>query len=133
MPRVEIVQMGSPIHSLNLQAVSRTANRVQSHFNFVVGDPINTIGEPYTDDGEYKVADLAGLLERRSQNEVESEVGITDAPLCEEFFSGVDSASKHIVISLAPIENLLPRINKSKADYVLLEIAAQLLTVEYRR
>jgi hypothetical protein len=38
-----------------------------------------------------------------------------------------------IVISITPVEDLLPRINKSKADYVLLEIAAQLLTIDYRR
>jgi hypothetical protein len=133
MPRVEIVQMGPPIHDLNLRGVARTANRVQNHFIFDVGDPINTIGEPCTNEGEYKAGDLAILLEKRRQDGAEFEVGITDVPLFDELFSGVDNASRNIVISLAPIESLLPRINKSKADYVLLEIAAQLLTTDYRR
>jgi len=133
MPIVEIVQMGPLPHDLNLRIVTKTANKVQDHFQLVLGDPINHLGQPNSD-GEYKVADLAVLLEtRRHQSDAELEVGITDAPLCEGLFSGVDNASNNIVVSLAPMETLLPRINKSKADYVLLEIAAQLLTTDYRR
>ena len=133
MPKVEIVQMGPLPHDLNLKAVAKTANRVQHHFQCVVGDPINNLGEPNAA-GEYKLANLAVLLEgRRHQSGSEFEIGVTDSPLCEELFSGVDSESKNVVISLAPMEDLLPKINKSKADYVLLETAAQLLTIDFRR
>jgi hypothetical protein len=133
MPRVELVRLGTLPDDLNLKAVVRTANRVQDHFQFVVGDPINHLGQP-NEDGEYKVTDLAGLMEtRRQRNAAEYEVGITDSPLWEELFSGVDSASNNIVISVADTDTLLAKINKTAAAYVLVEIAAQLLTLDYRR
>lgn len=133
MPKIEIVQMGPPPDNLNLKGVVKTANRAQEYFNCVLGDPINTLGSPNTD-GEYTVTQLATLLEtRRRQNNAETEIGVIDAPLYDELFSGVDAASNNIVISITPVESLLSGINKSKADYVLLEVGAQLLTIEYRR
>jgi hypothetical protein len=97
MPKVEIVQMGPLPNDLNLSGVARAANKVQQHFQCVVGDPINHLGEP-DEEGEYKVAELATLLEtRRQQNAAEIEVGVIDAPLYEELFSGVDSESNNIV------------------------------------
>ncbi len=133
MPRIEIVRLGTLPDDLNLRAVQKTANKVQDHFQFVVGDPINHLGQP-NEDGEYWVADLAALLEdRRLRNAAEFEIGVTDSPLCEELFSGVDSASNNIAISVANIDDLLSKINKTGAAYVLVEIAAQLLTLDYRR
>lgn len=133
VPKVEIVQMGPLPPALNLRRVARTANKVQEHFQLVVGDPINHLGQP-NHDGEYKVADLALLLEmRRHQNSAEFEIGVTDSPLFWGLFSGVDSASNNIVISVAPVAALLSNVNKTLAAYVLVEIAAQLLTADYRR
>jgi hypothetical protein len=133
MPKVEIVRLGTLSDDLNLKAVEKTANRVQHHFQFVIGDPINHLGQP-NEDGEYSVADLAVLLDtRRLRNCAEFEIGVTDSPLCEELFSGVDSASNNIVISVANTDTLLAKINKSMAAYVVVEMAAQLLALDYRR
>ena len=132
MPKVVIVQMGPLATGLNLKAVTKVANKGQKHFEFVLGDPTN-LGEPT--EGEYKVADLATLLEaRRTQECVDIVVGVTDQPLYWELFSGIDGASNNIVITTAkPAASLLSRVNKSTSAYVLVEIAAQLLAIEYRR
>lgn len=133
MPKAEILRLGLLPSSLNLGQVARTVNRVQNYFECILADPINHLGQPGAN-GEYKVTDLARLLEdRRGRDRVEVAIGVTDAPLYWELFSAVDRESKNIVISTAPVEILLSRINQSFAAYVLTELAAQLLTIEYRR
>ena len=134
MTKVEIVQMGPLATGLNLKKITRVANKGQKHFQFVLGDRISRIGEPNTE-GAYKVTDLAKLLDaRRIQECADIAVGIVDSPLYWGLFSGVDMASNNVVVSTAePADSLLSRENKSKAAYVLVETAAQLLTIEYRR
>src|ERR1700737_3495374 len=130
MQMVEIVQMGPLASGLNLKEVTRVANKSQKHFQFVLGNPINTLGEPDIE-GEYKVADLAKLLDaRRTQSCADIAIGVTDSPLYWELFSGIDSASNNVVISTSPTDPLLAKVNKSKAAYVVVEIAAQLLAIE---
>lgn len=133
MYMVEIIQMGPLASGLNLKEVIRVAEKSQKHFQFILGNPINTLGEPDTE-GEYRVSDLAKLLEaRRTQSCADVAVGVTDSPLYWELFSGIDKASNSVVISTSPTDPLLAKVNKSKAAYVLVEIAAQLLAIEYRR
>jgi hypothetical protein len=62
------------------------------------------------------------LEDRRLRNAAEFEIGVTGSPLCEELFSGVDSASNNIAISVANIDDLLSKINKTVAAYVLVEM-----------
>jgi hypothetical protein len=133
MHTVEIIQMGPLTSDLNLREVTKVANKSQKHFHFLLGNPLNSLGEPDTE-GEYKVADLAKLVEaRRTQSCADIAVGVTDSPLYWELFSGIDSASNNVVISTSGTDPLLAKVNKSKAAYVLVEIAAQLLAIEYRR
>lgn len=125
--------MGPLTSDLNLREVTKVANKSQKHFHFLLGNPLNSLGEPDTE-GEYKVADLAKLVEaRRTQSCADIAVGVTDSPLYWELFSGIDSASNNVVISTSRTDPLLAKVNKSKAAYVLVEIAAQLLAIEYRR
>src|SRR5229473_916222 len=122
MPKVVIVQMGALATGLNLEEVTRVANKGQRHFEYFLGDRINRLGEPDTE-GEYKVDDLTNLLEaRRIQECADIAVGIVDSKLYWGLFSGVDRASNNVVISTAePADSVLRRENKSKAAYVLVE------------
>lgn len=133
MPTVQLVGMGPLPSGLNLGKVVRVANKVQHHFCFVMGDPINNLGEPDADGG-YRVANLAGLLEKRRQAaRAEVAIGVVDSQVLIELFSGVDKESKNVVISTDAMADILARTKNSLAAYVLMEVAAQLLTIEYRQ
>jgi len=133
VPRVQIIQLGSLTPSLNLKGVARFANKTQTHFQFISGDPIEHLGDP-DDEGKYKVRDLGTLLEtRRNQGSVDVAVGVVDSPLYYELFSGVDTTNNNIVISTVPFEELPAAVKIPIDAYILVEIAAQLLTIEYRR
>jgi hypothetical protein len=61
-------------------------------------------------------------------------VGIVDAQLGQqELFSATDPAATCIIVSTHGTASLLDRTSKDVNAYVLVEIAAQLLTIEFRR
>jgi hypothetical protein len=133
MKKIELIPMGPPIRDLNFSNIARIANKSQDHYQFVIGDGILNLGSP-NESGEYKVSDLAKLLEaRRSEAKVDVAIGVIDSPLYWELFSSLDKGNNNIVISIDDIHETLERTKKSYAAYVLVEIAAQLLTIEYRR
>jgi len=133
MVEVEIIHMGAPFRGLNLAEVVRIGNRAQKHFRFSLGDGIPNLGDP-DDEGKYNVDELVPLLKaRRVLSTSEVFVGIIDSPLQDELFSAVDSTNNHIVVSIDDIAGILTQSNQSYLSYVLVEIAAQLLTIEYRR
>jgi len=133
MPTVKLMQMGPLPTDLNLRDVVKLANAAQRHFQFELGDPITGLGAP-GEDGVYSFSALAPLLEaRRKRDNVDTAIGVIDCPLVDELFSGLDTASKNVVISLSPARPLLAHVNQTKSAYVLVEVAAQLLTIEYRQ
>jgi hypothetical protein len=133
MVDVEVIHMGAPFHELNLAEVVKIGNLAQQHFRFISGDKILHLGDP-DEDGRYGVSQLIDLLEARKKgNAARIFVGVIDSPLQDELFSAVDSTNSHIIVSIDDIAGILSTSNKACVDYVLFEIAAQLLTIEYRR
>lgn len=133
MPKIELIAMGPLPTTVELKRVMSRANRVQSHYQFVLGDPLKHLGVP-DNDGRYTVTELAALLEqRRVLSNAEATVGVVDCPLVDELFSAVDKAARTVVVSTDDLDAILTRTNSSRNQFVLVEIAAQLLTIDYRR
>ena len=59
-------------------------------------------------------------------------VGVTDHPVYDELFSAVARDLSCIIVSTADIGNVIDADRTTAAGYVLFEIAAELLTIEYR-
>lgn len=138
MDVVEVLALGPLSQRSILDAVKRRANVVQRHYRFRRGDPIQNLGMP-DGEGRYPLTDLAALLEQRHQtagyDKQETRVimvGIVDLALRGELFSGVNVQQTAIVVSLNDTADMLQRTRRQPADYALLEIAAQLLAIEYR-
>lgn len=133
MGHLKIVQMGPLIPEIDLSKVQRTANKAQKTFHFSIGDKIETIG-PSDVDGQYDFGRLEKLLkENRGESGVDIIIGVIDVGIYDELYSGIDENCKCIIISLYDIKATLERSRKSYVDYVLCEIAAQLLAIQYRR
>lgn len=133
---VVVVPLGAGSTELNLGKVVRTANRVQRHFHLSVERAIEHLGEPGID-GEYRFDGLADLLKvGRDLSAGQVVVGVIDSILeTNELFSGVDEANCCIVVSTTgnDLPTLLAQHNRTFESYILTEVAAQLLAIEYRR
>lgn len=130
---VQMVWMGSQFPRLNLSDVVRVANKAQRSFHFRMGDAIETVGPP-DQDGQYSFKSVAQLLQTtRVVDDAGIIVGVIDEQLFDELFSAVDEGCRYIIISICDIKGILNPSKKSYADYVLCEVAAQLLAIEYRR
>lgn len=135
MAHVKIVQLG-PLHGhLNLREVASKANGSQAHHVFHWDDDaILHLKDPTEDSGrQYSFAALADRLGSKRGADAEVLVGVTDHPIYDELYSAVTSDLRCIVISTADIEEVIDAESTSVAGYVLFEISAQLLTIEYRR
>ena len=131
--------MGVLIRGLDLSAVVRAGNAVQSSFLFTLGQKMDSVGEPRVVgdprvDGTYDFATLAvRLLSSRASPDIDVLVGVVDVEIFDELFSAIDENSKCIIVSIDNIEDILRRTNASYTGYILVEIAAQLLTIALRR
>lgn len=133
MSQVRIVQIG-PLHEqLNLKEVVNRANRSQGHYIFHLADPLEYLEEATKDGDQYEFDYLANLLKsKRGNGTAQVLIGVTDHTIFDQMFSAVDSEHTCILISTADIEEDKVIQKTSPAGYVLFEIGAQLLTIEYR-
>ena len=135
MTNVSFVQMGPRDldRKCDLTHVVKLANRCQEHFEFTVSDPIQSLGNPLAD-GSYTVDILVDVL---LNNRVESDetvlVGVVDSEVGDKVFSCLDRKNRCIIISIDDVDSILKSTSTTLTGYVLVETAAQLLTLEYRR
>jgi len=134
MIRVELIPLGQISADLDLHELVRVANKIQHYFYFALGDTVETLGRP-GEHAEYPFDHLVGLLKAWNQRESKIvRVGVLDDQLDhDELFSGIDRELRYIIVSTNDVEEIPRRSSKTLTAYVLLEIAAQLLTIEYRR
>ena len=132
MKNVTLVQMGPLVPNFDLEKVRHMANKAQKVFTFTVGDQITTVGSTDRDE-QYKFNDLSQTLKQRSEEDINVLIGVIDSKIHNELYSGVDGDNQLIIVSLADIRNMLQLSRKGYNDYVLCEIGAQLLAIEYRR
>ena len=69
-------------------------------------------------------------LDERDQTQLL--VGVTDHALYDEMFSAVDETLSCVIVSTADIQEVIEADRTTASGYVLFEIAAELLTIEYR-
>ena len=134
--RVNVLAMGPLPRRALLDTVVERGNGVQQHYAFAISEPLTSLGPP-NDKGEYRFKSLAEkLLQRKrgsgSDSTADILVGVVDSPLYDELFSGIDESLRVVIVSTANMLDTLERTQRSHADYVLVEIAAQLLAIEYR-
>ena len=60
-------------------------------------------------------------------------VGIVDATMGDEYFSAVNRDNYCILVSIDGVESILEKTRTTLQGYVLVEVAAQLLTIDYRQ
>ena len=134
MTRVRIVQLGPLQEQLNLREVVIKANRSQGQYIFHLAAPLEHVGEPTEYDGQYKFDLLADHLQsKRGNDTAQILIGVTDHAIYDQMFSAVNSELTCILISTADIEEDKVIQKTSRAGYVLFEIGAHLLTIEYRK
>lgn len=134
MFNVQIIKMGPLPGEVNIDRIKKRGNNAQNYYSFTVGDEITSLGRPQK--GEYTADHLLGLLKReRGSGDIDVLVGVLDSPIHDDLFSAVDRDNKCIVISTQAnnIRNIVIDCKTSIEAYVLVQIAAQLLTIEYRR
>jgi hypothetical protein len=132
--RVALIPLGPLAPGLGLTAAAKVANRAQTQYVFVAWDPVTGLGDPFDEEGRYTATQFDAPLEQKRRDTASSvAIGVVDSPLKEELFSAIDRTNNLIVISCHDIEDILRRTNKTHQAYVLVEVAAQLLAIEYRR
>ena len=111
----------------------RAANRSQKFYHFEDSDPVQSLGDP-DEDGAYGIDSLINVLvNSRAEADDKILVGIVDATMGDEHFSAVDRDNRCIVVSIDEIQPILEKTSTTVEGYVLVEMAAQLLTIDYRR
>ena len=133
MVNVNIVQLGPLPAGLKLRSVVNRANGAQQSYFFSLVDPVESTGDPDAEQGQYSFDRLASLLATRSQDGITVLVGVTDHPVYPEMFSLVSKNLSCIIVSTADVRGILDSDRTTATGYVLFEMAAQLLTIEYRR
>ena len=125
--------MGPLVTGLNLTTISTFANRCQKHFHFTVSDPIQSVGKP-SDNASYTVDSLAdALLNNRAELGDTVLIGVVDSEVGDKVFSSLDRKNRCIIISIDDVDSILKQTKTTLKGYVLVETAAQLLTLKYRR
>ena len=133
MTTVRIVQIGPLDEGLDLGRVAKRANKAQEQYEFALGDVVNVTTEPDEGDSQYSFEALAERLYVRREDGTQLLVGVTDLHIFDELFSAVDEQLSCVIISTADIQDVIDGDRTTPGGYVLFEIAAQLLTIEYRR
>lgn len=130
---VTIIQLGPLRVGLKLTTVVDRANRAQQSYFFRLGDSVESTGEPDAEQGRYTFDRLASRLATRRDENTQLLVGVTDHAVHDEMFSAVAKDLSCIIVSTDDIQTVLKTDGTTDTGYVLFEIAAQLLTIEYRR
>ena len=133
MTNVRIVKLGPIPEELALARVAKMANRPQEQYYFTVGDDLGVMTEPDAEREQYTCGTLAERLGVREGDGADLLVGITDHRVYDELFSAVTEDLTCIIVSTADVRDVIDTDRTSMAGYVLFEIAAELLTIEYRR
>ena len=135
MPEIKLIQMGPCGEGVNLTKIKKYGNKAQPHYSFSVGDSLSELGPP-NEHGKYTVRQLLDLLLKvRNEENVDILVGVIDIPLVDDIFSSTDHSNGAIVVSTQSgnIRATISGINSTIGAYVLMEIAAQILAIEFRR
>ena len=135
MPEAKLIQMGTLGHDSNITTIARYGNKAQDLYTFSIGDPICELDTPNSD-GKYTVTELlTKLLDARSEENIDILVGIVDMPLVDDIFSSTDPKNSAIIVSTQSglIRSTVTRVNSTIEKYILMEIAAQILAIAYRR
>ena len=133
MRTVLIVPLGQLPEGLDLARVVKRANKAQKHYSFSLGEELEVATDPDADEEQYTFHTLAVRLGARRDSATQLLVGVTDYGVYDELFSAVDNDLSCIIVSTADIQKLIDADRTTTAGYVLFEIAAELLTIEYRR
>ena len=133
MTTVRIVPLVPVRNGLDLDKVVRWANKAQEYYSFSLDEALGVTTDPDAEDEQYRFETLAARLDARSNDGTQLLVGVTDVHVYDELFSAVDQPLRRIIVSTADIRNVIDGDRTTAAGYVLFEIAAELLTIEYRR
>ena len=133
MTTVRVVRMGPLVPACDVARLVHAANRSQAFYPFEAGDPVQSLGIP-SEDGAYRIDDLIDILVKsRAEADREILVGIVDATMGDEYFSAVNRDNYCILVSIDGVESILEKTGTTLQGYVLVEVAAQLLTIDYRQ
>ncbi len=134
MVNVQIIKMGPLPKEISIHRIMKRGNKAQNYYSFGVGDELTALGG--SDDGRYTADHLLELLEQnRGSAAIDVLIGVADCQIHDDLFSTVDENNKCIIISTQAndIRGMVKKIPTTIEAYVLVEIGAQLLTIEYRR
>ena len=134
MVNVQIIKMGPLAQEFNIGRIKKRGNQAQNYYSFGVGDEITALGVP--EDGRYTADSLLKLLgQNRGSTDIDVLIGVVDCQIYDDLFSAVDKDNKCIIISTQAnnIRGIVEKFKTTIEAYVLVQIGAQLLTIEYRR
>ena len=133
MTTVRVVRVGPLVAACEVAWLVRAASRSQQFYHFEVGDPVQSLGAP-DEDGAYRIDDLIDILVKsRAEADGAILVGIVDAEMGDECFSAVNRENDCILVSIDGVQPILEKTRTTLQGYVLVEVAAQLLTIAYRQ
>ena len=132
MTTVRVVRMGPLVAACDEAWLVRAANRSQTFYHFEVGDPVPSLGTP-DEDGAYRIDDLIDILVQSRAEDGAILVGIVDATIGDEYFSALNRKNDCVLVSIDGVESILEKTGTTLQGYVLVEVAAQLLTIDYRQ
>lgn len=135
--------LGDVSHHVNVDRLASRLEDVNTIYKFRVLDPILVLPEPTLQPAQgrnyspqFDAAVLFALLKKHSQRTlVDIVVGIIDSEIYDELFSTNNSENDAVLVSLRSptLPEILERSGRTPLNYVGLEIAAQLLCIQYRR
>ena len=133
MTTVRVVRMGPLVAACDVAWLVRAANRSQRFYHFEVGDPVESLGSP-GEEGAYRIDDLIDILVKsRAEADGAILVGIVDVTMGDEYFSAVNRDNDCALVSIDGVQSILEKTRTTLQGYVLVEVAAQLLTIAYRQ
>ena len=133
MTTVRVIRMGPLVAACDVAWLVRAANSSQKVYRFEVGDPLQSLGDP-DEDGAYPIDNLIDILVKsRAGASGAILVGIVDVTMGDEYFSAVNRENDCILVSISGVQPILEKTRTTLQGYVLVEVAAQLLTIAYRQ
>ena len=132
MTTVRVVRMGPLVAACDEAWLVRAANRSQTFYHFEVGDPVPSLGAP-DEDGAYRIDNLIDILVQSRAEDGAILVGIVDATIGDEYFSALNRKNDCVLVSIDGVQSILEKTQTTLQGYVLVEVAAQLLTIAYRQ
>lgn len=140
---VGLVALPDVSHHVDLEALAARLDQTGEIYRFRVLPAIEMIPEPTepTSRGgnfspQYDPAVLFGLLDAHLHRHlVDFVVGVIDSEIYDEIFSTINPSNSAILVSLRTptLPEILRKSGRAAVNYVGLEIAAQLLCIQYRR